>query len=298
MRKGIIDLRKRSAGLSSVRARRLSEASGRRKSPLRARRRKKQIIFFFIFCVLVGVFVGGLSLLSYHPRLLVQSISVVGAKDIPEKQILRFVESTLFNGSNSFFARQNIYLFPSEEILEGLKTRFPRIKSADLSRDSFTGQALTLTILERGARAHWCSDTDGCFLMDDAGFIFAQATTAARMLVFNGPLFDASAPIGQIFLAAHMRTTLEFAERLQWKGFEPERIVVEDSRDYSIHLAEGFILRSSFTDSPVALIRNLELIMASAPLRDKEASLEYVDLRFGNRVYYKLEGRAAAEAGQ
>jgi len=38
-------------------------------------------------------------------------------------------------------------------------------------------------------------------------------------------------------------------------------------------------------------VKNLELVLSSDVLKGKTDALEYVDLRFGNRVYYKLKGQ-------
>jgi hypothetical protein len=35
----------------------------------------------------------------------------------------------------------------------------------------------------------------------------------------------------------------------------------------------------------------LELVLSSDALQGKEGQLEYIDLRFGDRVYYKLRGQ-------
>ena len=54
----------------------------------------------------------------------------------------------------------------------------------------------------------------------------------------------------------------------------------------------GFEIRASLKGDPGKLIRDLELVLTSDELRGKESRLEYIDLRFGNRVYYKVEGEA------
>ena len=42
------------------------------------------------------------------------------------------------------------------------------------------------------------------------------------------------------------------------------------------------------------MVRNLQLVLSSNPLNGKASDLQYIDLRFGNRVYYKLKGEAEA----
>ena len=48
-----------------------------------------------------------------------------------------------------------------------------------------------------------------------------------------------------------------------------------------------------FGEDPTILVKNLTLILDSDALRGKENLLEYIDLRFGNRMYYKFSGVGA-----
>jgi hypothetical protein len=58
-----------------------------------------------------------------------------------------------------------------------------------------------------------------------------------------------------------------------------------------VHFTDGFDLKVSFGADPATLVRNLRLVLASEALEGKEADIEYVDLRFGDRVFYKLKGK-------
>ena len=58
----------------------------------------------------------------------------------------------------------------------------------------------------------------------------------------------------------------------------------------------GFAVRASFGNDGEAVVKNLQLVLSSDVLRGRESELEYVDLRFGNRVYYKLKGREQQSA--
>ena len=57
-------------------------------------------------------------------------------------------------------------------------------------------------------------------------------------------------------------------------------------------LADGYFVRASFGQDARALSQNLKLVTVTDPLKSKIKSLEYIDLRFGDRVYYKLVGTA------
>jgi len=64
-------------------------------------------------------------------------------------------------------------------------------------------------------------------------------------------------------------------------------MTVESEKDFSVILALGPTLQIPFEMSSDDLIRNLETALEANSLRDRLPELEYIDLRFGNRVYYK-----------
>ncbi len=72
---------------------------------------------------------------------------------------------------------------------------------------------------------------------------------------------------------------------------------VQDNSDFAVSLAGGYFLKASFGTAPQTLVRNLELVLSAPALAGKTAELEYVDLRFGDRVYYRLKGQDEVSGG-
>ncbi len=58
-----------------------------------------------------------------------------------------------------------------------------------------------------------------------------------------------------------------------------------------MRLGEGFLLKVSYGADAGTLVKNLQLVLQSDVLQGKRDKIEYIDLRFGNRVYYKLKGQ-------
>jgi hypothetical protein len=65
------------------------------------------------------------------------------------------------------------------------------------------------------------------------------------------------------------------------------------SDEVTYHLAEGFEVRSVVSALP-ELKGTLSLVLASEALRGKRSELEYVDIRFKNRVYYRFKSDTAS----
>src|SRR3989344_1774397 len=185
-RNRVVDLRrKKSASGASARTAPILFPE-RRKSSLRSRRRKMRAFAVALLIILFAAAVKGASYASYLPEYAVNDVSVVGANDISPKVLRAYAETQINDGTSPFISRQNIFLYPRVKMEQGMVNRFPRIFSANISRESLLAQAITVTVTERQQSALWCSDgragngqeaistgkeTPGkeCFEMDNGG---------------------------------------------------------------------------------------------------------------------------------
>ena len=298
--RSVIDLRTRKAG-SHFPLPLPARGPERRRSPLRTRRRNVRALIFFGALVLVAGIVYGVSVISYLPRFSIQAVEVEGAKAISASEISGFVRGELYDGTHPILSRSNIFLYPRAAIEKSVVDNFPRIRTVSISRPSPFAQTVTALVEEREAYARWCEGGD-CYLIDDEGFIFSQASTSADTLrtsyIFTGTTGTTTPSIGQRFLAGRIAGVLALLDRLGQAGFPAQSVTVEGEQDFSIRLLQGFDIRTSFGEDVDSVVKNLQLVLSSDPLDGKASELEYVDLRFGNRVYYKLKGKEATSAGQ
>lgn len=265
--------------------------------PLRARRRRLRALIALAILLFSGGAVWTVSLVSYLPRFSIQNISVSGAQKLSPRLIGSYAGTILQDGSYHLLSRSNIFLYPRESIEKGIVDTFARIKSARVSRSSLLATEVKIEVKEREPYALWCSDGVRCFTMDEDGFIFTEMSTATTtQYVFQGGLATSSEPIGQTFIKAHLPGLLTLLRFLGQAGYEPRGAVVGDEQDFSVSLARGFTIRASFGGDVSALTKNLQLVLSSKTLKGKEDQIEYIDLRFGNRVYYKLKGQVESSS--
>lgn len=296
--RNIIDLRGGTRSRREAPRREPAQPKEKRPVPLRVRRRRTRLVIVALLILALGGAAYGVHSISYLPRLSVGLISVTGTERMDPALIQSYVDSQIHDGSNHFLSRANIFLYPKAVIEKGITASFPRVQTARIIRTGFS-QTLNVAITERKPFAEWCSDASTCYALDESGFIFsavdASSTSAfAQPYVFSGGV--GGAPIGQIFIPGHMTGLLALLRILQQQsGLTPVSIRVENDQDITIHFAEGFDLKASFGEDAAGLARNLQLVLSSPLLQGKESELEYIDLRFGNRVYYKLKGQDQAQ---
>lgn len=270
----------------------------RRQSPLRTRRRRVRLAVVAASLLLLALATYLVHFVSYIEPLTVERIRVVGTERIDPPVVETYVDSQLSDGSFHYLSRRNIFLYPRQVIEEGIVASFPRVKSAALSRDALFSRQLDVTIEEREPYALWCKDEAECYAMDESGYIFASAATTTHgefrtAYVFYGDITDA--PIGQRFISAQLPAVLALLRIMQQQtNLIPNSVSVLPERDFTITLEQGFYVKAAFGQEPATIARNLELVLSSEALRDRIADIEYIDLRFGNRVYYKMKGEEQA----
>lgn len=277
----------------------------RKISPIRVRRRKIRLYLALGAIVLLASMVYVVHWISYMPRLSIAAIEVKGAQQLEPSLVRAYADSVVDDGSYHYFSRSNILLYPREALEKGIVDSFPRLNTAAVSRDGLLGQILTITVTERTPFGMWCKSLDQaeCFAMDERGYIFTVATSSdtvryAQPYLFTGGVASTSASvIGQIFAPGHVPGILALLRLLSQSGdLTPTSVSVQDDQDFSVRFTQGFILKASYGGNPSTLSRNIRLVLGSDALKGKASELEYIDLRFGNRVYYKLKGAEQVSA--
>ncbi len=299
-------------GQGALFERQQSGGGAQRPVPLRERRRRRRALVACGALTLAVVGAFGLQYLSYLPRFTVGSFEVRGAEHLSARLVASAASAALHDGSYHFLSRATVVWYPRADIEAALAARFPRIKEVSLSRQHPLSTAIEVTIKERQPFATWCAGeilgyvsadeatASACYLLDETGFLFARAAYASTTeYIFHGGMPEAASStdfIGRSFVRAQLPALSSVLRALGQAGFGPRGAEVVGEQDFVIPLARGFVVKASFGQDAGTLVKNLQLVLSSEALREKEEEIEYIDLRFGNRVYYKLRGEAESPA--
>lgn len=275
-------------------------------------RRRKRKIFFRKSSLLLALFIivfGGLVFLSWRPFLQVKEVGVAGINVLPENELMQEVEDTLDGRYLLVFPKRNIFLAPQRAIEKNLKSVYPRIETIDVSLD--TKRKLNIVLTEREGQYLWCdgesvSGTEAesdCYYMDDRGKIFDKApyfSAGNIYFSFYGTISDdiEDEILGERYLSveefAKLTLFIDSLDKMQIKSFACK----EDGNDFLLYLgtkqSPNMPYMSWRRDVDMAHLKsNVDSAFATEPFktRYKEdfANLEYVDLRFENKVYYKFK---------
>ncbi len=276
----------------------------------RLRRRKRKVFFrkSSLWLALFVIVVGGLVFLSWRPFLQIKEVTVAGINVLPENELLGRVEDTLSERYILVFPKRNIFLAPQRALEKDLKNAYPRIETIDVSLD--TRRTLGIVLTEREGQYLWCDESvsregeeSDCYYMDDRGKIFDKApyfSAGNIYFSFYGTITDdiPDEILGERYLSIEefMKLTsfIESLDKMQIKSFACK----EDGDEFVLYLGEkqspNMPYMSWKSDIDMAHLKsNVDSAFATEPFKTKYredfANLEYIDLRFENKVYYKFK---------
>lgn len=138
--------------------------------------------------------------------------------------------------------------------------------------------------------------------MDDEGYVFDEAPYFSDEVYFkffgktNKPEEN---PFGSIFLPNNFNKLVVLIDNIENMKLKPSSLLVRDNDSIELYLSSNIpppnapkILFKSDSDF-VKITENLQTAIATDPLqsdlKNKYSSLQYIDLRFGNKVYFKFK---------
>lgn len=246
-----------------------------------------------VFCILL-IIVS--SWLLHRPYLQINNIVVNGNSVISDSDIRDITESIL-NGKYFFlFPRTNSLIYPLKEIESSILSAYKQIESVDLVRTDF--QTLSMNIKEQKPYALWCivksEDIQECyFLNEKEGLVFSKAPnfTGNVFFRFYGDLADVN-PIGRYYLKVNdefsrVNVLIRSIRKLDVKPIELRLLGLVDME---LYMEDGSKIIFTREQSSSVVLDNLKVVLESETFQDEKIrDIEYIDLRFGNKVYFKLK---------
>ncbi|MEJ0002108.1 MAG: hypothetical protein WDN09_02960 [bacterium] len=280
------------------------------------RRKRRRHFHRNAFFVLTGLFivVTGITLLSRLPKFNISTIAVAGNTVIETDDIKAVVQADLAGHYLWVFPKTNFLLYPKHTIETDLAERFKRAK--DISVNTKLLKILDVKLFEREALYTWCGDepsttVEQCYFMDDTGYIFDKAPYFSGNVYFKfygHPSGSTDQPLGTYYMSDSLGRLLAFRDTLKSLGIKIASLEVDDGQEGAFYLSTA----AARPDAPKILFKtdgdfnkmaeNLQTALATEPLKSdfakKYALLSYVDLRFGNKVYYKFSASGNPPPGE
>jgi cell division septal protein FtsQ len=274
----------------------------KKKSPLKAtrlhqRKRRARIIKISFAVFALMLFIGCLSWLSRIHVLAIDSVQVIGNAGIDTEDLKNIADKHLAGSYIALFSKSNKLLYPKETIETDIRNTFPSIHNLNIETQ---GHELAITLSERKPAYVWCKGdfndhtNNGCYFLDEHGYIFSDAPTFSGdvYFVFYGGITSEN-PIGTTLLSfENLKDITDFVSQLEQKGIPVSALSLRDDGVREAHFVKHGKVIFKDSQNPLDVAASLELLKIKTDLFSAQATgtIDYIDFRFGNKVYYKFIG--------
>jgi cell division septal protein FtsQ len=255
-------------------------------SRISRRSRLRRIFNLFLKITIPTALVVGLFFLLRADFLQVKNWQVVGAGAIPQESIKNTASNFILGDYLFIIPKSNILFLNEGKLSSVLLSQFGRLQKAEVSKNYFSGDII-IKILERQADFLWCSETQ-CFFMTKDGFVFEQTESSTTdKIIFYG-LLTGNPLMKNFATAAKMKNYVIFIGVLKDAGFDVSSINIESLDRATASSNMGDIIFNPEETNLTAVAQNVILIINNTLTKKPSARFDYIDARFGNKVYYKL----------
>lgn len=259
------------------------------------------VVLFFIFSALAAL--G--AYISKHERFTISNLRILGNEVVDSGDIEKIVWGQLDSKYFWAFNKRSVFLYPKNILEEYILDKWARISNIDIYADTMT--SLTVRIKERAPAYIWCDDkqetltdyvnNEECYFLDEKGFIFSLAPYFSGPVFFKmyGPTFDTefkgeesqSIVIGKRFLSKdEFEKIIILKDAFLLLQMEAVAFEVQDNGNYQFIMGDGTKIFFKKEQSIETLLDNLDSVIDFLATGKQ---IDYIDLRFGNKVFYKFK---------
>lgn len=294
-----------------------------RSKKLRDKQKRQRIRRFGLIITAVIVLLGAVAGVSYINALEIHNVTVSGNSVVTTDELTHYIRDELSGRRLALFSRKNAFIYPKSAIVAGVYDRFTRVRDVDIGLKEIN--TLAVTVEERTPHALWCGDgsvfvdedrgiavgetpaqgsgEQQCYFLDDTGFIYGPAPhfTGYVFFTYYGPVEGEI--IGSRYVDEDYFADVEFfIKSLRDLNLNPIAFARFDTGESRVYLQKetgregsigGYIIFHSGDDLD-AVYENIRVLIEKEVLAEKlaeagkDAELAYIDLRYGNKVFYRI----------
>lgn len=281
------------------------------------KRRQKRIKNILIISAVIFI----LSLVIYLTNasfLQIQQINVDEVQYSNRQDIELKIKEQLEGRFMGIFSLSNAIVFSRARISREIKNNFPSIKKVDVDLKGFS--TIRVELEEYVSFALWCDipvtpaqtlihDEEGnektsvipqvvnsfnnanCFYMNEDGIIFAPAKYDSNTDIIKTFGKIASDPLRQSYSDKKtFKNLIEFSKLLRRLNIISDEIWTTNGEVYAFVTKENVKIYIDSKTDVTNLFDNLDTVIKRDAINQAQfLNIDYIDLRFGNRVFYKLK---------
>lgn len=250
------------------------------------------------------------ALASRAENINIVKVAISGNKTISPGMVEESAWKELSGNYLWVFPKTNFFFYPKSKIAKRIESDFRLLKDVEVSL--LEGGILSISFTERTPAHTWCGENlppsdvsfedRKCYFLDESGFIFDVAP------FFSGDVYfrffgkvreEGEDPIGAAYFPEIWTNLISLRETMTEMGLKPSSILIKTDGDVEVYLdsralppdSQKILLKKDSNFSVV--MENLSSALDTEPLKTdfkkRYSELEYLDLRFGNKVFFKFK---------
>lgn len=270
-----------------------------KRSPLKSSRlvkRKRRIFWLKVFGVFISLvlIIGITYWISELSTFELNSVEVIGNAAVSKEDLEAIVKEHISGKILWIYPKSNRFLYPENEIQAAILQNIERVEQVEVEAEGL--HTVKITIAERAPSFVWCdgtpADKKDCYFLDDKGYVFSEAPVFSGNAYFSFfGLLSGNDPVGKQFLEAdRFRDITKFVGFLGLKDVDTFALVAHSNGVYDIHRNQGGKIYIKNSQDMKELEDNVVTIIEHTDIFKPHTDLEYLDLRFGNKIFYKITG--------
>ena len=227
------------------------------------------------------------------PYLQIREITISGLESFETRAVEERIGSLLDGTYFFLLPRRSYFLADTRALAEDLGREFPQMREIRAAK-RFPDE-LQVAVTERSFWGISCNTSGDalplqCVYIDPTGFAYEEAPQVTGALILAVERDGEPPAVGQTVIESAMMERLRLLKEgfgeagdVMITGFELRKRIPTEIR---ARTSDGFMLVLSRDDDFARMFGVLKRVL-DEEIKEKRERLEYIDLRFGNKVFYK-----------
>jgi len=246
---------------------------------------RSKIFWFSFFFLMLLSSTSYFSVFSSYFQ--VNEIRISGNQKISLDQVRNLVADRI-DKKILFFFSKSIFLANLRDIDKKIASSIPEIAEVNIKR--VFPNCLAVEIKERQAVGTWCQG-ENCFHIDQEGIIFEKTeelmSPEIRCEIALSEVGLGQKVIEQNYLQASLKVNGFLADEI---GIQPKIFTVSaDGKKLAVLTKEGWNIVFNLNKDVQEQLSDLKLVLEEKIPQSSRTRLDYINLRFGNKIYYKYK---------
>jgi len=264
-------------------------------------RRSRRIKLFFVFLLFILLVLGGIVGFLRKKDFQISEVTISGTKSLDSNIILKTAQEYLNGHYTIIIPKTNTLLLSKSDLIHYILEQIPSIEKASITFKK--KNSIEISVDEKKPSYVWCNTS--CYFVDGTGMIYEPSPqfTQGVFITFTGGTVDET-PIKDHFIPEKqfsdvLKTLAALAQLdvhvLDINFGDNTTIHIDSIKGTNLGLETKLILTKDENNQDI--FDALSLLMNdktfTGVLATKGNLLQYIDIRFPDKIYYKFDTPAA-----